>query len=95
MIPVEKMKGKRKNSAEVRDALVEWVHDALIKCGGRAKLIDVARHIWLDHEDDLRLAGDLFYTWQYDMRWAATKLREMGVMKQSFSRRASLWELAK
>lgn len=41
-------------------------------------MIDVAKHIWANHEDELKRSGDLFYSWQYDMRWAAQNLRGAG-----------------
>jgi hypothetical protein len=61
--------------------LTNWVQDALVGLDGHASIVDVCRHIWQVHEPDLRLSGDLFYTWQYDVRWAAYELREAGLMK--------------
>jgi len=55
--------------------LKDWIVDALKASGGRAPHIDVAKYIWANHRDDLEAAGNLFYTWQYDMRWAADRLR--------------------
>jgi len=37
--------------------------------------------------------GDLFYTWQYDMRWAATKLRRDGKLKAATRSPKGTWEL--
>lgn len=48
-----------------------WVRDALSELGGQGHLVTVARTIWNNHEQDLRNSNDLFYTWQYDMRWSA------------------------
>ena len=58
-----------------RDDLKTWVLEALRFHGGQASIIDVAKHIWNNHEAELRTSGDLFYCWQYDMRWAANSLR--------------------
>ncbi|WP_118134302.1 hypothetical protein [Oceanicella sp. SM1341] len=58
--------------------LVTWVAQALTELGGRGSVVDVAKIIWRDHSEDLRASGDLFYTWQYDMRWAAQSLRDTG-----------------
>jgi hypothetical protein len=77
-----------------RDDLIAWVREALVANGGRATLIEVARHIWKHHQDDLSRMGDIFFTWQYDMRWAATKLRRMGKMKAADHSPRSIWELA-
>lgn len=63
-----------------RADLLTWVRDGLLKLGGRGRVPEVARQIWEEHEADLRAAGDFFYTWQYDMRWAALHLRKQGVL---------------
>ena len=75
--------------------LQDWVRDALMKLGGSAPLVEVAKQIWPAHENDLRSAGDLFYTWQYDMRWAANRLRVQGIMKSAEISPFGIWELAK
>ena len=58
-----------------RDDLQDWVIQALESFGGSGTIVQVAKHIWENHNSELQSSGDLFYTWQYDMRWAATKLR--------------------
>ena len=63
-----------------KDDLKRWVVEALVSLGGKARLIDVAKRIWATHETELKSAGDLFYRWQYDMRWAANVLRHEGVL---------------
>ena len=55
--------------------LIVWVEEALLELG-EATVVEVAKHIWENHEQDLRSSGDLFYTWQYAMRWAAQELRD-------------------
>jgi hypothetical protein len=60
--------------------LVDWVVEALKAAGGSASLLFVAKHIWDNHEAQLKRSGKLFYSWQYDMRWAATELRRRKVM---------------
>jgi hypothetical protein len=59
-----------------KENLQEWVLEALIDLNGIGRIVDVAKHIWEHHENDLKSSEDMFYTWQYDMRWAATRLRE-------------------
>jgi hypothetical protein len=61
-----------------RDDLKEWVLSAVDSHGGEATLLEVAKDIWKNHEDDLRRYGEAFYVWQYDMRWAAQYLRDEG-----------------
>jgi hypothetical protein len=55
--------------------LQEWVMEALRDLGGEAHLARIAEQIWIKHESELRKSGDLFFTWQYDMRWAAQNLQ--------------------
>jgi hypothetical protein len=74
--------------------LVDWVRSAVAAEGGRATLVQVAQHIWANHENDLRNSGDLFFTWQYDMRWAANILRHRGILKPTASVDRGFWQLA-
>ena len=74
-----------------RDVLKDWVKDALRRNGGELKLIAVAKDIWKHHEKDLRSSGDLFFSWQYDMRWAATALRKAGEIEAATDR--GIWKL--
>jgi len=60
----------------IRDDLMPWILEALKANGGSATVLTVCKHIWAHHEPELRRAGDLFYSWQYDVRWRATKLRK-------------------
>ena len=76
-----------------RQDLPDWVVAALRDKGGKAKIVDVAKHIWRHHEDELRSSDDLFYKWQYDMRWAATKLRDGGILMPSNTVPRGVWAL--
>ena len=60
-----------------------WIIEALEELGGEARQIDVAKVVWRRHENDLRESGDLFYRWQYDLRWAATSLRKDGRLQEN------------
>src|SRR4051794_27538178 len=60
----------------------------------RASIVTICRHVWNNHEADLRSSGPLFYTWQYDIRWAATRLRADGTMRPAASSSNGIWELA-
>lgn len=64
-----------------KHSLKTWIVEALQQApGGSMHHVRIAEHIWRHHEDELRLSGDLFFTWQYDLRWAAQTLREDGVL---------------
>jgi hypothetical protein len=58
-----------------REDLKGWVYHAVKDNARQTSVVNVARHIWEHHEQELRNSGDLFYTWQYEMRWAAQQLR--------------------
>lgn len=77
----------------IRDDLQAWVVNALASYGGRARLIDVAKYIWRTHSKELEASGDLLFTWQYDMRWAATILRKKGKLKAADDTKRGVWEL--
>jgi hypothetical protein len=73
-----------------KEDLQSWIIDAL-NALGPASVTQIARHIWEDHEDDLKASGDLFYTWQYDMRWAGQTLQRKGkILKKGQGRTWSL-----
>lgn len=71
-----------------------WVIEALTSFGGKAWPKDVAKYIWDKYDAELRESGDILYTWQYDVRWAAQILRDEGVLKPVYRRRDLPWELA-
>ena len=71
-----------------------WIVECLQTAGGSAPLIDICRYVWENHEVELRRSGDLFLTWQYDIRWAATALRHGGVLKGARNSPSGVWELA-
>lgn len=77
-----------------KNDLPAWVHDALKTHRGSAHLVEVAKHIWIHHEPELKASGNLLFTWQYDMRWAANKLRRDGRMKPVSDSPKGVWELA-
>ncbi len=66
-----------------REQLKEWVVEALVELGGEARQIEVAKVVWRRHEQQLRDSGDIFYRWQYDIRWAATALRKEGRLAEN------------
>jgi hypothetical protein len=74
--------------------LMSWVVEALEELGGSGSVVQVSQVVWRRHEADLRISGELFYTWQYDIRWAATKLREAGHIRPVPPRSRGPWQLA-
>jgi hypothetical protein len=53
-----------------RVIMTDWVVEALQALGGSGAILDIARHIWNNHEADIRTSGDFLYEWQYELRWA-------------------------
>jgi ribulose kinase len=76
-----------------REDLQDWLTEALTVLGGRGSIVEVCKQIWEHHESDLRASSDLFYTWQYDVRWAANRLRLSGRMKSVEQSDPHVWEL--
>ena len=54
-------------------------------------IVEISRAVWDRHEDDLRESGDLFYTWQYDLRWASLKLRKADVLLPASDEERGVW----
>ena len=73
-----------------RAELKLWVYEALDQLGP-SQVPAVAKHIWDNHKAELEASGDLFYTWQYAMRWEAQKLQHEGKLRKNAKGR--VWEL--
>lgn len=78
-----------------KEHLSEWIVEALQSLGGSAQLADVCREVWQRHEHDLRDSGSLFYTWQYDIRWAANRLRATRRLRAARASPRGVWELSR
>ena len=76
-----------------KENLREWLIEALEENNGRASIVDVCRYIWNHYENELRISGDLFFTWQYDVRWLPTQLRKEGIMRATHLSPQGIWEL--
>jgi GH15 family glucan-1,4-alpha-glucosidase len=66
-----------------KTVLMKWIVDALVGLNNEGSIVEVSKHIWNNHEAELRRSGDLFYTWQYDIRWAKQALANMGVLEEA------------
>ena len=73
--------------------LEEWLVEALKAHKGKASIVEICKYVWEKYEKELRQSGDLFFTWQYDIRWAATQLRGRRVMRPAEASLAGIWEL--
>ncbi|WP_152657082.1 hypothetical protein [Oceanobacillus sp. CFH 90083] len=76
-----------------KDELQCLVKEALESANGSANIVKVSEYIWNHYEKELKESGNLFYTWQYDIRWAANELRRKGIMKDAENSPRGVWEL--
>jgi len=60
-----------------------WVLEAVTEIGGEVTPLAIAKHIWQNHAAEIEQSGDLFFTWQYDARWAVQNLRRAGKLVKS------------
>ncbi|CNG52390.1 hypothetical protein OU748_004144 [Yersinia enterocolitica] len=77
-----------------RDSMKVWIVECLNSRGGAGWPKDVAKYVWEKYESELKASGDILYTWQYDLRWAAQQLRNADILKPVNNRRDLPWELA-
>ena len=84
---------QERTTVATRADLTEWVYEAVRENGGQASLLEVAKAIWSKHEAALRGSGDLFFTWQYDMRWSAQTLRNTGKFKAINESPRHIWQI--
>ena len=78
-----------------RDDLCEWVVEAINHFGGQARIVPICKYIWGKYENELKRSGDLFYTWQYEVRWAGQKLRDSGTLLPAHNNRQAPWAIKK
>ena len=73
--------------------LRKWLIEALKAHNRSASIVEVCKYVWKNYENELRRSGDLFFTWQYDIRWSATQLRKEGIMRATDLSPKGIWEL--
>lgn len=78
-----------------RNNLPDYLFEILNDLGGKGTIVETCKRFWDKYEAELRASGDLFYTWQYDIRWAATELRKTDRMIDASSSERGMWELNK
>ncbi|ELW9533473.1 TPA: hypothetical protein N5L55_004553 [Enterobacter roggenkampii] len=76
-----------------RESMKQWIILCLQERGGKAWPREVSKYVWDNYEVELRNSGDMLYTWQYEIRWAAQQLRNEGALKPVNKRRDLPWEL--
>jgi hypothetical protein len=87
--------GRSRDRAAGRPSLTAWLLEALRARGGAGSAVDLTRDIWRQHEEELRAGGDLFYTWQHDLRRVAARLRDEGRLAPAATDDSGVWRLAR
>ncbi|NJB67219.1 hypothetical protein GGQ74_000859 [Desulfobaculum xiamenense] len=64
-----------------RHDLQKLIIEALEALNRKAFILDICKYIWDNHKNELQSSGNLFYTWQYDVRWAGQQLRNKGILQ--------------
>jgi len=74
-----------------KEDLSGWLIEALRANNGSASIVEVCKYVWNNYENELRRSGDLFFTWQYDIRWAATRLQNKGILRAAEASPSGIW----
>ena len=69
--------------------------DALEFLKDKGTIVQVSTVIWENYNKELKSSGDIFYTWQYDIRWARHKLQKEGKLDTHMVNGRSICELIK
>jgi len=77
-----------------RHTMTGWVVEAIENCGGTATILDVCKDVWENHGEEIEASGDMFYKWQYEIRWAGDILRKDGILKPATKSPKGKWELS-
>ncbi len=87
---------KKRNLPFIRKKDMVWILvDALKFLKGKGTIVQVSKVIWENYNKELKSSGDIFYTWQYDIRWARHKLQKEGRLDTHMVNGRSIWELIK
>ena len=77
-----------------RKDLTEILEEALTALGGEGKIVEICEYIWGKYKDNLLSSGDIFYTWQYDLRMSAKEtLKAKGKITTLKDGKKSVWKL--
>ena len=73
--------------------LKQWIVEALSFYSGQAHYLTVSKWIWEHRRQELFDTGDMFYKWQYHIRWLAIELRKEGVLLPADESPSGTWIL--
>src|SRR5262245_49447036 len=84
----------------VQGLLLGWRHLSDTRSAPRSRCRswpgsdDVAKYVWVNYQDELQGAGQLFYTWQHEVLWALDDLRREGRLLPKPKGHKGPWRLA-
>lgn len=65
----------------VRNDLPDLLYEIIKSLGGKASMTNILREILKLYASKLNPSENMFYTWNYDIRWTVTELRRDGRIK--------------
>jgi hypothetical protein len=78
-----------------RNTMKEWVIEALQELGGSGEIVEICKKVWEKHKEEITAYEDLFYKWQYEIRWAGDILRKEGKLVSTRKLRRGIWKLTR
>jgi hypothetical protein len=79
---------------KTRKDLCDWIVEALNELNGSAQIRQVREYIWKRHGEEITSSGNLHFTWNDDIMWAATQLRAKGLLKNAKATSKNVWALS-
>lgn len=79
MTAKKKTEAKKLKPIAKRKQLAIWILEALTKEAPLDNLA-IAKALWSKHNNKIRSDERFTFTWQYDMRWALTDLKQKGAV---------------
>ena len=79
------------STVDLRNILIKTLEDL----GGSSKILPICRHAWTKYlSNQISPEDDLFYTWQYRIRWEARDLRKAKIMNSIDDSPYGIWQLS-
>ena len=86
-------RGEQKGKNKLQQGNHKGINGFLYQMDGNGYILDISKKFWIKYKDNITPNNNLFYTWQYDIRWAATELRKNNIMVRPDLEKG-LWTLA-
>ena len=77
----------------IKEMLPDLLYGVFKDMSGHGSIISICKRFWSNYENELKNSDDLFYTWPYNIRWAATAFRKTGRMQDANLSPSGVWEI--